>query len=941
MGAVRTVLLFLLSLAVWSGNRPVVRASASWYTHQYVQHAARQFEQKTDRFWQFDEQTKHWVEVQLPYELVACANNNCTKVGVIDRRSQDEERCERPPHVPERSEVSTKDDGGEAADGSNVVLPLRKRLSVTKMSETSIWITGESGSIYERFWNGVQWVLAPHDFTTSAGRAVSVFIVNQTMFALSEVGQLCQMRLSESSQPIWVEVPVTVNSSLSQEKEKGSITQIKSGVVSFDGMRVYFCTKNGALLELSDIEPPRWVNHGRPPSANVAMIIDAGTLRPEAVFIISSKGDLYEYDKSSKPPWKKHIMKQGREENASLTVARGCTLLGMNGELSASIFLLTKAGDLIERRIHQQKWKWISHGSPKDHNLTSMTPVLQHESSENMYSLFFTTSSGCVLEYRIPKHSELVQKPLLDAWANHVHPMHGKAARGISGVQLQIGRVIFPLDDGRLAELHLPGLGGENSGPGQPNIRKKPVTKYVWSILDAPESEGWNAEYCTEERGPANCVMGTKDEPNDSGITSTVTRRRKASTTQQSYLLPGTSDRINVQQHTFPDDRINSNFRLRVMHGSRSFFLITNGLTFEYLYAENIWFWLRHDHPTAMKGALGNYNGSLFLVDIYKSLLMRERSSNELTWVNCTAMRRGRQVIAGPPWDGIPGREIRLAVDDALFFVSKSGRLMQFTVFMRKFKWKDCRHPPNTKVSCIIDQELFRRNIVFVVGTDGRLYQYNKVTELWHEHYQSRHLLLSRSPGTVMRPSSLSLEGSIFILSRDGGLVEYQWSTADGWNWVEHGTPHKAVTLVSPPGPCFESNQLFVIGSDGEVYLRYTEERARKWKSFGHPYIGNTASEDQRETKVSGVNDAVCVPEDANAGVEKEPTQFDDLNRNCDTKVAPTRPIPFSDDSVIFELKDGRLAEMRRLGEADWAWSRIIGTPTSLCGLNYWTAMAS
>lgn len=67
--------------------------------------------------------------------------------------------------------------------------------------------------------------------------------------------------------------------------------------------------------------------------------------------------------------------------------------------------LLIQAGDLIERRIHQQKWKWISHGSPKDHNLTSMTLVLQHESSENMYSLFFTTSSGYVLEYRIPKHS--------------------------------------------------------------------------------------------------------------------------------------------------------------------------------------------------------------------------------------------------------------------------------------------------------------------------------------------------------------------------------------------------------------------------------------------------------------------------------------------------------------------------------------------------------
>lgn len=191
MCAARVVLFFIW--VAWSANHPVGRGSASWYPHQYIQHSVRQFEQKTDRFWEFDEHTNHWVEVKLPYDLVACADDNCTKVGLIDRRSRDEERCERQSHAPEQSQVSTKDDRGEAADGSDVVLPLRKRLSVTKMSETSIWITGESGSIYERFWNGVQWVLAPHDFTMSAGRAVSVFIVNQTILALSEAGQLYQV----------------------------------------------------------------------------------------------------------------------------------------------------------------------------------------------------------------------------------------------------------------------------------------------------------------------------------------------------------------------------------------------------------------------------------------------------------------------------------------------------------------------------------------------------------------------------------------------------------------------------------------------------------------------------------------------------------------------------------------------------------------------------
>ena len=271
-----------------------------------------------------------------------------------------------------------------------------------------------------------------------------------------------------------------------------------------------------------------------------------------------------------------------------------------------------------------------------------------------------------------------------DAWVSHMHPLHAKAARGIAGIQFYPGRILFPLDDGRLAELHLPGLGGENAGPTyQINVRRKASTKYIWSIIDAPETEGWNAEYCTEERGPINCMTGIKDDSNGIGIMRPMTRRRKGSQ-EQAYLPSGASGSDPMKamaEYTSPDNWINTNFRLRLMHGGRSFFLITDGgLTFEYLYTENVWLWLRHDHTTAIRGALGNYNGSLYVVDTYGSLLIRERSSNDLEWINCTALRKGRQVIGGPPWDGMPGRSMRVTVEDAMFFVSKTGRLLQFTV---------------------------------------------------------------------------------------------------------------------------------------------------------------------------------------------------------------------------------------------------------------------
>ncbi|XP_057480828.1 uncharacterized protein LOC130767820 isoform X2 [Actinidia eriantha] len=886
-----------------------VSGSVSWCPNQFILQTDRKFEQKSSKFWEFEEQSNSWVEVELPYDLISCVNDNCTKVGSINQVPK-KRRDEVEREFGERERIIRKKGTVE-----NLNSDVGKRVSLIKMSENSVWVTGASGSIYERFWNGVQWVVAPHDLPVQAGPASSVFIVNQTILALSEAGSLYQMQLSENSQPVWVEFMSTDNQSIIKEAEQNLATQLKSGVISDDRERVYFCTMNGSLLELSEIEPPRWVNHGRPPGANVAAIADAGVVRPEVIFTISSNGDLYEYDRSSKPSWKKHIWREGTAEDTSLLPSTGFSLHGLNGAHSFSLFLLTKGGDLVERKLHQRKWKWKVHGSSEDHILSSITPILEDELNEKTLSLFLTTASGSVLEYRVPKYSGSAQdNQILENWVSHFHPPNAKVARYVSGLQFQLGRIIFPLDDGRLGELHLSGLGGETVGPTHlVSVRRKASLKYVWSVLDAPESEGWNAEYCTEERGPTNCMVGIKDETSDADIARS--RGRKGNKAQQSYLSPGGSGSIPAvpsEEYKMPDNWINTNFRLRVMHGGRSFFLITDtGLTFEYLNAENVWLWLRHEHLTAMRGAVGHYNGSLFLVDEHGSLLIRERSNSELAWINCTGMRKGRQVIGGPPWDRLPGKTLKVTVEDALFFVSRTGRLLQFTVALRKFKWKDCRSPPNTKVASIVDQEVFRENVVFVIGRNGRLYQYNKVTELWHEHRQSQHLVLSRLPGTAMRQSSQSLTGSLFMLSEDGGLVEYHWNAMEGWNWVEHGTPHRSVTLVGSPGPCFQGNQLFLIGSDGNVYLRYLDQTTWKWKNCDFPLVERKGNEDQGQVGENLGSEEVCTNDDFAAGFEKNEENLNNFNRNCDPKVAPIRPIPFSEYSMIFELKDGRLAEMQ------------------------------
>ncbi|KAL2559605.1 uncharacterized protein Fot_04344 [Forsythia ovata] len=140
----------------------IVSDCESCYMHRYK--ADQKFEQKSTRFWEFEEESNTWVEVKLPYDLVSCINDNCTIVNSIQQMTTKNEDQKGESVVSDKMEHGEKEDDKRGQkESSYAILPLRKRVSFTKMSDTSIWVTGESGSIYERFWNGLQWVIAPHD----------------------------------------------------------------------------------------------------------------------------------------------------------------------------------------------------------------------------------------------------------------------------------------------------------------------------------------------------------------------------------------------------------------------------------------------------------------------------------------------------------------------------------------------------------------------------------------------------------------------------------------------------------------------------------------------------------------------------------------------------------------------------------------------------------
>lgn len=67
----------------------------------------------------------------------------------------------------------------------------------------------------------------------------------------------------------------------------------------------------------------------------------------------SSTGDLYEFDKESKPSWKKHILSE-ETDSISLSSSAGCALHGLLGANSVSLFLISKVCEIIVS-LYQEK----------------------------------------------------------------------------------------------------------------------------------------------------------------------------------------------------------------------------------------------------------------------------------------------------------------------------------------------------------------------------------------------------------------------------------------------------------------------------------------------------------------------------------------------------------------------------------------------------------
>ncbi|KAL3698138.1 hypothetical protein R1sor_012214 [Riccia sorocarpa] len=953
--------------------------------------AASTFVQHSNKFWAYDRATQSWSETD-----VSCLFSNgswwhsCSIGRKADKPSSSDHLSSRGGKISEESNSDGDSSGGEKkVEGESEELSSLMRISMVRFSDVSLWITGQSGAIYERFWNGVQWVVIPHDLPAFAGRAISVLSVNRTMVTMSESGVLYQLQIDGSGQLLWVNCgPWLPSNTQDSGVSSSNVSLVKSGLVSADDSAVYFATTDGSLTELQTLHPMKWVNHYHPRGGDVAAIADAGTLRSGITFTISTSGDLYEFDYRSKPAWKKHVRKGSVMEDLSLAPSVGVAVHGLAGAASASLFLLTKDGVLVERRFQQSKWRWILHPVPDDDDplSRSLGPLLMEaepNSARGMLSLFLTSENGVLWEYKLAKGNSRTA-PESGVWLEHGHPFQTPIVKSVPGVSLSPGRIFFSLLDGRIGELHIPGLGGGNVGPVGVRERKQQVgsttttsTSYTWSILEAPETEGGNAEYCTSVRGPANCLEGIKDsqsgwQPPVSTSTDSSQRKRTglkgrtwrrggggggagrveatASSSPSSVVIKDidpVTDFSTLSRGAPWNGSVESQFMLRTMQAEKSIFFVgRDGTAFERFLNGETWLWLKHEHTLSLTGIVGIYSGGVFVVDAGRNLFLRERIGNVLHWLNCTEMSGGRRVVSGPPWDhGLLGETHAATVEDALFLVDEAGNLMEFLVALRQFAWRDCGHPPGTTVAAILDQETLRYRVVFVVGVNGRLYHFNRVTRQWISHHQPQNVLLSPITGTVVRPNIQSTRGSLFMRTEDGGMVEFHWDTFEGWKWTDHGFPEPGVNLSTSPGPNIGHKRLFVVGSDGKLYSRFWDETQWAWIGHEHPKpetvlqaernIRNMIDPDQIGLqRVADETDANPVYTNLKYGVMDVYVSF---NGECNLEVASIRPVSLSSSVVMVVLHDGRVASLKS-EDGNWKWVSVHDTPTSSCQSSYWAA---
>eukprot|EP00854_Cymbomonas_tetramitiformis_P004596 gene4596-5629_t len=610
-----------------------------------------------------------------------------------------------------------------------------------------------------------------------------------------------------------------------------------------------------------------------------------------------------------------------------------------------SLWIIGPSGSVFERFWNGMHWVYIPHTMPNEADSAVSLHYLNHtiivvSKQGNLYHRLMNDRDRKLL-WREWELQSL--RPL--KWMNHQHPAGVTLAEVVDTGSVQPNLVFAVGTDGELYEYEPPTESSQakklrwkhhGRGGGTSASIDSPIAANAASAVRVGKSDGTSLAGCSLFLRMEN-GRGLYERRFDKG-------RWRWHVHQDAWLIARYVHQVAATKKQVGSDVDQQPMRLQA----------------------RMRVWLRHKYDGIFSALYSVYNRSVFAADTEGHVCMRERYGNRLRWrdiglppvfnspkaAKASALEAGQKVkraTKGPDENdkyaggtvpvigasatdsltgNVGGQQPRPpASDDCEYFIGADGALKELSVAAWSLEWRCLGRPEAAPLMAIADSQVLRPRVVFCIGKDGRLYQYNTATQTWTIHESNPSIVLSPLPGTTVRPSAGSTAGSLFLRTESGELVERQWQPHGGgaegsWQWVEHGlAPTASGILAAAPGPSINDRSVFVVTVDGSACELYrTDEGMWEWIDHGHPIPGDPAG----SAAVSEGSENLLSRQKGKASKFQIPL------------VAPIRGIMLSTQELFFMLQDGRLGLrqwhwLNGTGIGRWEW-RVIDTPESGVG---------
>ena len=769
--------------------------------------------------------------------------------------------------------------GQQLARSKRCVLIIN-RASAHRPSRNSLcrWVVGRSGAVFERFFNGKNWVYIPHVLPEGVS-ALHVSVVDRSVVVHTASGGVLRRSVGPDRRLQWLMVALPpemrVATLLSADSWRGTERSLWTISVMGDLWEMHSC--NGS-----------WQQYHHPRGDPLVALADVHSLRDGSVFAVAAGGMLWELVRGT--TWRQHALPPAGQEGLSRGFAPLAGVsLPLRGGSSTLLLLAADGSGLMERRWDPsgRAFSWQFHPAPAwlqpSAVLTGPLSVFFLPSgpgaaTELVPVVLVVAADGTVLEFAA--RGRAAEPGVIESaestsqldwrWARMTTPEDTQIATA-SAVTLEPGRLLFLAADGRLAEYEPEGFGP--AGAPRPGRPPSP-TQGRWSIHEVPETEGGNAGYCALEAGPYNCMTG---------VVSSVRLRTEAlagvgmDVITATAVVPAAKGSRGRPLVPVAPWLSGAGMQLRLMLPHSLFVLGPGGMMHERFFNGHAAVWVAHDQPRRLVAVAAVFNFSVIVLDDAGVLHIRERHGDSLRWRRLSAAPgRGSGIdgdesgaaavplVGVPPWDQCcahPQWGVRKA-NPWLHFLGADGALKELAMLPSgRTAWRDTGPVPGGAGGgdvrpTIADSHVLRARCTFVVGVDGVLYQYNQVTGTWTMHALPSSMgPLAPAAGAVHR-SLDTPAGSLFLRARSGALLERRWellgpgSSEGFWRWVDHGrppledsdgTPPVLGGPVGPVGPTLVDGSVFLVTEQGCVVQR-AHLGTGMWAWLQHDFPGKSLS---------------------------------------------------------------------------------------------------